>query len=424
MQPIIQNKTLSEWLSWMEQCHPSEIELGLERVDQVAKTMAIDLSASRVVSIAGTNGKGSTVSYLDAIYRQAGYSVGCFTSPHFLHYNERVKVDGANISDELLCAAFERIDQARGETPLTYFEFGTLAALVIFAELKPDLVLLEVGLGGRLDAVNIIDADVSVVTTVALDHMDWLGDDRDVIGREKAGIYRSACPAICGDLNPPATVAQYAKEIGANLYQAGEAFSYLVDSASDTWMWRGLSPKHEIVEIKGLPLPQLPLQNAATALQVVQCISLPIAVEALSIGVSQASLTGRMQNITLDNTQYWLDVAHNPEAAELLAQRLGKMEDGVTLVLGMLADKDCQQVIEWLAPVVDCVYLVDLNVPRGQKAHTLASYFPSSQVVKQCSSVEDTLNCLKKDNNRSGNVIIAGSFFTVSDALVVLGKDA
>jgi len=422
MRPTAKKLNLSEWLSWMEQCHPSEIELGLERVSKVADLLAIDLSDSKVVTIAGTNGKGSTVSYLDSIYREAGYSVGCFTSPHFLHYNERVKVNGSNSSDELLCDAFEQIDQARGQIPLTYFEFGTLAALVIFSQLKPDLVLLEVGLGGRLDAVNIIDADVSVVTTVAIDHVDWLGDDREVIGREKSGVFRAGKPAVSGDVNPPDSVAEYANEIGANLFKKGDDFTYSIEGAS--WCWQGLSLEGKPVELSSIPMPQLPFENAVTVLQTVQCIDLPVTDEAIYHGISCATLTGRMQNIQHDGINYWLDVAHNPEAAGLLADRISHMESDTTLILGMLADKDCQQVVELLSKVVDQIYLVDLTVPRGQKAEALAAYLDKESTPTLFASVSDALIELKNNDIGSGNVIIAGSFFTVSDALVVLGKDA
>lgn len=421
MNQTAKNFTLTEWLAWMESCHPSEIELGLERIKTVANSLAIDLSASKVVTIAGTNGKGSTVSYLDSIYRKAGYSVGCFTSPHFLHYNERVKIDGVNASDSLLCSAFARIDQARGQIPLTYFEFGTLAALLIFSDLKPDLVLLEVGLGGRLDAVNIIDADVAVVTTVALDHIDWLGDNREDIGREKAGIFRSSRPAVCGDLNPPLSVSSVANELDAQLFQSGKEFSYTQEM--DSWSWQGLSSVGEKLFIHNIPLPHLPIQNAATVLQVIQCVGLKVDEEVIRSGIGTATLTGRMQLIEVGNTRYWLDVAHNPEAAELLSQKIESMTGEVTLVLGMLADKDCRQVIELLAPKVDCLYFVDLNVPRGQKASALAEFLPSNTPVKQFSTVADALNLFKNNHNRSGDVIIAGSFFTVSAALAALGKE-
>ncbi|WP_415903909.1 bifunctional tetrahydrofolate synthase/dihydrofolate synthase [Neptuniibacter sp. QD48_55] len=415
-----QKMNLSEWLSWMEQCHPSEIELGLGRVSQVAEKLKIDLSASNVVTVAGTNGKGSTISYLNSIYQQAGYSVGCYTSPHFIDYNERVKLNSQNSTDQQLCDAFEKIDQARGQIPLTYFEFGTLAALVIFSETKPDLVLLEVGLGGRLDAVNIIDADISAVTTVSIDHVDWLGDNREVIGREKSGIFRAAKPAICGDLNPPKSVAIYADEIGADLHQSGVDFTY--EENGELWCWQGKDAQGQSKSITDLKQPELPLQNAATAIKIVQHIPLAISDEQIKTGIQQAALTGRMQHLEQDNLHYWLDVAHNPEAAELLSDRIQGLSGDVYLVLGMLADKDCQQVIDTLAPVVKATYLSDINVPRGQKAAELAELFPNEASVQEFSSVKAAIEAVRIDTNPNDNVIIAGSFFTVSDALTILAR--
>ena len=419
----LQNKpqTLSEWLDWMEGCHPSEIELGLERVRNVAESLAVDLSGSFVVTVAGTNGKGSTISYLRHIYEGAGYSVGAYTSPHFLRYNERVQLNGLSVSDQQLCDAFAAIDMARGETPLTYFEFGTLAALLIFSEEKPDLVLLEVGLGGRLDAINVVDPDISVVTTVALDHTDWLGDTREEIGFEKAGIFRGGKPAICGDLNPPQSIADVAGNKGAILFQATSDFSYKVSPSS--WCWQGKDKQGTNIVLNELPLPSLPLQNASTVMQVCQLIPLSVEESHLKEGIAQASLTGRMQNIQRAGLNIWLDVAHNPESAELLRSKIHQMQGKVCLVLGMLSDKDCRQVVGCLSSVVDCCYMVDLNVPRGEKAETLAGYLPEGQIGLCVGSVSDVLEQLKKDTNGFSNVIIAGSFFTVTEALAALERE-
>lgn len=421
MKPV-RKLSLDQWLSWMEACHPAEIELGLGRVGQVAENLGIDLSASTVVTIAGTNGKGSTVSYLDQIYRSAGYSVGCFTSPHFIAYNERVRLNGVNSSDEILCDAFERIDQARAEIPLTYFEFGTLAALLIFSDQKPDLVLLEVGLGGRLDAVNIVDPDIAVVTTVALDHIEWLGDNREVIGREKAGIFRPETPAVCGDLEPPASVAAYADEIGAALYQSGEAFSYRIE-ADNLWSWQGKSAEGQSIAMASLPMPGLPLQNAATALQALQFIPFTVSDEQIRQGIKDAGLIGRMQKITQGSQNYWLDVAHNPEASELLAQRVNALAGDKLLILGMLADKDCATVMDTLLPCFEKVILVDLNVPRGQKAEDLQQHIAQRDNLMTEKSVVAAIERVKTAYTDVENVIIAGSFFTVADALVTLDRD-
>ena len=331
-------------------------------------------------------------------------------------------LNGVNSSDEILCDAFERIDQARAEIPLTYFEFGTLAALLIFSDQKPDLVLLEVGLGGRLDAVNIVDPDIAVVTTVALDHIEWLGDNREVIGREKAGIFRPETPAVCGDLEPPTSVAAYADEIGAQLYQSGEAFGYRIE-ADNLWSWQGKSAEGQPIAMASLPMPGLPLQNAATALQALQFIPFTVSDEQIRQGIKDAGLTGRMQKITQGSQNYWLDVAHNPEASELLAQRVNALAGDKLLILGMLADKDCATVMDTLLPCFEKVILVDLNVPRGQKAEDLQQHIAQRDNLMTEKSVVAAIERVKTAYTDVENVIIAGSFFTVADALVTLDRD-
>lgn len=412
---------LSSWLSWMESCHPSEIELGLKRVQDVANNLALDYTNSTVVTVGGTNGKGSTISYLRHIYQGAGYSVGTYTSPHFIVYNERVQLNGNNVSDEQLCDVFHRINTARGDIPLTYFEFGTLAALVIFSDLQPDLILLEVGLGGRLDAVNIIDADVSVVTTIALDHIEWLGDNREDIGFEKSGIFRAGKPAICGDLNPPNSIAASAQKTGAHLFQAGVDFG--IKHSEHTWSWEGLSHTGEKHCVVNLAYPQLPLQNAATVIQAAQYIPLDVTEDQIKAGLSRAVLTGRMQHIQHNSTDFYLDVAHNPEAAEHLAQKVKARSGKHWLVLGMLADKDCQTVIDILLPCFEHVILVTLDVPRGQKAEVLSNCITQHQSYCTAGSVADALKLIKTATNSPDSVIIAGSFFTVADALCVMETD-
>jgi len=413
--------SLDDWLSWMESCHPSEIELGLDRIRKVADNLSIDLSGSTVVTVAGTNGKGSTISYLQSIYLQAGYSVGAFTSPHFLEYNERVKINGRCASDQQLCEVFNRINQARGEIPLTYFEFGTLAALLVFADETPDLVLLEVGLGGRLDAVNIIDADISIVTTVALDHTDWLGDNREDIGFEKAGVFRAGRPAICGDLNPPDSIAKTARELKAKLFQSGQEYSFL--EVDNSWHWKGVSSQGLAVEVESIPLPSLPLPNAATALQACQFIPLEVSFEQLKQGISSARLTGRMQKITQTGVNYFLDVAHNPEAAEHLNKQLSQLNGAKWLVLGMLADKDCQSVVRTLESCFERIYLVTLETARGLTGDDLQGFFSEESDTRVKQSVTDAIGEIKTANNVPENVIIAGSFFTVAEAFNELEMD-
>jgi len=405
----------------MESCHPTEIELGLERIHQVADLLSVDLSFATVVTVAGTNGKGSTISYLQQIYVDAGYSVGTFTSPHFLKYNERIQLNGVCVSDQQLCDVFARIDQARGDISLTYFEFGTLAALLVFMDEQPDLVLLEVGLGGRLDAVNIIDADIAIVTTIALDHTDWLGDNREDIGFEKAGVFRSGKPAICGDLHPPESIAISAQQCQARLLQSGQEFEFTASSSS--WDWKGLTAFGAIVEISEIPLPQLPLPNAATALQALQFIPLYVSVEQIKKSIGNTYLTGRMQRIHFSGVDYFLDVAHNPEAAGHLKQQLNLLKGDKWLVLGMLKDKDCQSVVKILETCFERIYLVTLETERGLPSELLKGYFSVDKDIRVLPTVASALDEIKSLNNRPENVIIAGSFFTVTAALQVLDTD-
>lgn len=418
MSHVTDRFSLADWLAWMEQCHPAEIELGLERVSRVAAGLDLLQLDSRVVTIAGTNGKGSTVTYLETILLDAGYSVGCYTSPHFREYNERVRLNGQNVSDDALVQAFRAINASRKEVPLTYFEYGTLAALEIFKREKPDVVLLEVGLGGRLDAVNIIDADVSVVTSIALDHMDWLGDNREVIGREKCGIFRADRPAVVGEADPTDSVKAVVAETGAQLYQVGEQFSYSVEGGY--WHWQGICPESEALVLKDLPLPQLPLPNAATALQVLAVLGLAVSPDSIRSGLARASMTGRMQKIMLTEGECWLDVAHNPEAAGLLAKRLATMGKQIHLVLGMLSDKDSASVIELLRPCISQWYLSDLSVPRGQKAEVLARSLEQERQQGRCrtyGNVAAALDAARASLNDDSCVVVAGSFYTVTDAL-------
>jgi dihydrofolate synthase/folylpolyglutamate synthase len=415
--------SLKDWLSLIDACHPSDIELGLARVQAVADRLALDFSGSTVVTIAGTNGKGSTQTFLDQMLRRHGYSTGCYSSPHFLRYNERVRINGQEVSDRLLCDAFAAVEVARGSIALTYFEYGTLAALHIFASASPDFLLLEVGLGGRLDAVNIVDPDVAVVTTVALDHTDWLGDTRELIGREKAGIFRPGKPAICGDQLPPDTVAAVAQELGAQLYQVGDAFAW--DETATGWRWRGLDQQGQTVELEALPVPQLPLPNAATALQVLHLLLEQPSLEAIQGALAGARMTGRMQRLALGDAECILDVAHNPQAAQYLAGRLAAApQDGrLHVVLGMLGDKDVAGVLRALQPVVDSWHFTSLAGPRGQSAQALERQLRELAGDAVCQSYTDVAAALVAVRQQVGvgdRVLIAGSFLTVSDALAQL----
>ncbi|TCK09435.1 dihydrofolate synthase/folylpolyglutamate synthase [Marinobacterium mangrovicola] len=414
--------TLDAWLARIEACHPSEIDLGLDRIRQVAERLELDLGSSKVVTVAGTNGKGSTVTLLDSILRQAGYTTGVYTSPHFLRYNERIRIEGEEASDASICEAFVRIEQARGDISLTYFEYGTLAALLCFEKASPDVLLLEVGLGGRLDAVNIVDSDVAVITSIAIDHADWLGNDRVQIGREKAGVLRAGKPLVCGDPNPPASVRESADAGGARLLVKGEEFGFSGTDAA--WSWRGVDRSGSSLDYRDLTVPELPLTNAATVLQVLALLDVNLTREQINAGLGAAKMTGRMQRLQLagNGCACVLDVAHNPEAAGYLATWLeGHPAGGDThVVLGMLADKDIAAVMALLAPQVDHWYLASLIGPRAASSVQLQALLPEGQSSACYDDVAAALEAAQKRMHPGDRLVVAGSFFTVSDALAAL----
>ncbi|TVQ73502.1 MAG: bifunctional tetrahydrofolate synthase/dihydrofolate synthase [Oceanospirillales bacterium] len=425
-----ESSPLATWLEEIEACHPAEIELGLDRMRQVAERLPIDLNESFKIIIGGTNGKGTSVRLLETILLEAGYSVGTYTSPHFVHYNERICLSGMPVDDSLICAAFTQIEAQREDIPLTYFEFGTLAALLIFAEQKPDFLLLEVGLGGRLDSVNLVDGDVSLVTTIALDHTEWLGPDRESIGFEKAGIFRSARPAVCGDASPPQSLIDHASNIGSPLFCQSQHFSF-AKLDSDTWSWQGVDKDGQPVSISDLPMPRLPLQNASSVLQVLQLIPVTPSLQHIRQGLQKAQLMGRMQPGILSGFPCILDVAHNPESAAYLANHLADLlvihpQQKNHLVLGMLADKDMVQVCELLLPVVEHWHLVTLDTPRGASSSKLKAILDSLGVppssVAEYDNVKIALLQLPQLMDPAARVVIAGSFFTVTDALSIVER--
>ncbi|MDH5832618.1 bifunctional tetrahydrofolate synthase/dihydrofolate synthase [Luteimonas kalidii] len=346
------SKTLSDWLAYIECQHPASIAMGLERVRDVAARLGLGRPAAHVVTVAGTNGKGSTVAFLEAIAREAGLRVGAYTSPHLFAYNERVRIDGHDAGDAALAAAFGVVEQARADTPLTYFEFGTLAALWLFERAGLDLVLLEVGLGGRLDATNLVDADVAVITTVDLDHQAWLGDDRETIGAEKAGIARAWKPLVLGEDDPPASVLRHAYALGASAIRAGSDF-FFEPAGDGRWRWRELNDAME------LPLPALAapvqLRNAATAIAALRALGLDIPESTIARGIAGARLAGRLQHVVRGGVEVFVDVGHNPQAARALAAWLALPARGRTLaVYAPLADKDVVGVVAALGgPVND-----------------------------------------------------------------------
>ncbi|MBW8823053.1 MAG: bifunctional tetrahydrofolate synthase/dihydrofolate synthase [Xanthomonadales bacterium] len=416
--------SLQDWLARLQHRHPTAIELGLERVRAVAERMHLPKPAGCVITVGGTNGKGSTVAFIEAIARAAGLRVGAYTSPHLLRYNERVRIDGVDAGDAGLVAAFEAVEAARGDISLTYFETGTLAALWLFAREKLDLAILEVGLGGRLDAVNIIDPDVAVITTVDLDHMDWLGEDREDIGVEKAGIARAWKPLVLGDDEPPSSVLRHAYAIGASALRMGCDFfvdrAVDVDDASVGWQWR------EPGFILDLPMPELAapvqLRNAATAIAALRASPLEIPGAAWARGIACARLPGRLQRLDGGEIEYRLDVGHNPQAAQALAEWLRNQpkQGRVHAVYAALADKDVEGVTAALASLVDHWHLAGLDVEgRAQDAEALAARvrLPGATLNADVATALRRVQAIAAPGDR---VLVFGSFHTVEAALHAL----
>ena len=419
------SRTLAQWLSYQEGVNPRSIELGLERVREVWRRMGAPAPARWTVTVGGTNGKGSTVAMLEAMLRAAGRRVGCYTSPHLLRYNERIRIDGVEADDQALVQSFERIEAARGELALTYFEFGTLAALDLFARAGLDAAVLEVGLGGRLDAINIVDADVAVITTVDLDHMDWLGNDRDSIGREKAGIARADRPAIVGEAAPPAGLLEALTTLGAWIERAGQEFQ--VERGAQGWTWR-----HVDGTVFDLPDPALaaPVQyaNAATAIAALHAAgaNAPIAPARLAAaaaeGVRNARAAARLQALGGDPALI-VDVGHNPQAARALAEWLDAHPGGrVHAVYGALADKDVGGVIAALGERIGHWHLAGLerDTPRGLPAEALREALRQVEPAAAFDLHADVQGALAaaRAMARPGERILAfGSFFVAAAVL-------
>lgn len=413
--------TLAQWLARLERQHPVAIDLGLERVREVAARMALPRPTREVITVGGTNGKGSTVAFLEAMARAAGLRTGAYTSPHVLRYNERVRIDGVEAGDAALVAAFEAIEAARGDTSLTYFEAGTLAALLLFADAALDLAILEVGLGGRLDATNIVDADAAIITTVDLDHQDWLGSDIEAIGREKAGIARAFRPLVLGDDDPPASVLRHAYAIGAQSWRIGcDFFAEPVDASH--WRWR------QVGEELLLPLPALDapvqLRNAACAIAALRALDLPIPPKAIAEGLRTAALPGRLQRFERYGVQLVLDVGHNPQAARALREWLATRPHGrVHAVLAALADKDAAGVAAALADAVDGWHLAGIGDAgvRSQSAEALAARLPGGlAILGRHADVAGALEAALAGARPGDTVLVFGSFHTVADALRAL----
>lgn len=412
--------TLPDWLARLEQAHPSTIELGLERVAQVRDALNL-LPDFPVILVGGTNGKGSTCATLESILRAQGYKTGLYVSPHLIRYNERIRVNGEEASDEAIVAGLEAVEQARLGVSLTYFEHGTLGAVWQFMQAGVDVAILEVGLGGRLDAVNIFEPVISIVTTVDLDHQDWLGSTREAIGFEKAGIFRSGKPAVCADRDPPASLLNHADTLGTRLLCIGRDFDF--QTGDHEW-----SLRIGDTEFPHLPPPVLEgwhqYSNAAAAIAALVTVSdtLPVTPEAVARGLRKVAVPGRFQRIMLEGgVELVMDVAHNPEAARALAANLmAHPVNGRTLaVVSILADKDTAGVVAPLKPMVSDWLPGGLEGPRGQSAEQLARHFQAMGVeaMQTCSSVVEAFVAARKQAVEGDRIVVFGSFHTVAEIL-------
>lgn len=410
---------LDDWLRWQETLHPRAIDLSLERVRTVLRRLQPEPPVQTIITVGGTNGKGSCVAFLDAMLRAAGYRVGAYTSPHLLRYNERIRVQGVEADDAALCRTFARIDAARGAVSLTYFEFGTLTALELFREAGVDVAVLEVGLGGRLDAVNIVDADAALVVSIALDHTDWLGSDRDSISYEKAGIYRPERPAICADPDPPPRLIQYAEDISARLLRVDRDYHFI--RTGSTWRWQSGA-----CCLDHLPWPTLAgdhqLGNAAAALMTLTSLGdrLSVPPEAIRAGLSSAELPGRCQIIP-GPVEWILDVAHNPRAATVLADHLrARPCTGRTwAMIGLLADKDAPGVIEALTDTIDAWYAITLDGDRGRTGDELATLLRATGARAEATDIRDACRVVQTTACPGDRIVVLGSFHTVAPVLAI-----
>ncbi len=406
------NKTLVQWLAEIEQQHSLEIELSLERISEVAARLSVLKFNCPVITVGGTNGKGSTVATLAAIYGAAGYRCGVYTSPHLLQFNERIVIQDHKVSDAALCEAFAAVEAARDTITLTYFEFATLAALYLFQKNKLDVVILEVGLGGRLDAVNIIDSDVAIVSTVDIDHTDYLGNSREQIGVEKAGIFRADKPAIYGDRDAVSSVVESANDIGAQLYLQGSDFYF--QEEKKTWHWHN-SDHH----YNDLPKPTVLLHNASLALQTVALLEprLPITPEAIHQGLAAVRVAGRFQTVSIE-PRCIVDVAHNPQASRELYKQLSRLgwQGRLHIVFSMLATKDR---LASLLPWQDCDaqwYLAPLKDKKAAPLEAIEADFNELGITsyQKYATMDAAYSAARENAAANETILVFGSFHTVA----------
>jgi len=416
-------KNLNEWLAYIEKLHPTEIELGLTRISKVANKLDLINFPAKVITVGGTNGKGTTCAFLEQILTQAGYKVGVYSSPHIQRYTERLRINHQELSDEQHCRAFEIVESSREDVSLSFFEYVTLSCLQLLKEQQCDFIILEVGLGGRLDATNIVESDISVITTIAIDHVDWLGDNREIIGFEKAGIFRPGHPAICGELNPPHSIQAHAQDIGADISFAGKDF--ITDIGEYTWTWTGNK------KIENLPKTLMPLQNASTALAVIEALEIDLDDALIRDALKQAKLAGRLQKLSLPtNIETYVDVAHNPQSAQYLAKQIKQIkatksaQTKVYAIVGMLEDKDITGSFEEVNSLIDDCSLITLECYRGASASTVLSRYNESTNKHALVSCYDNIDLayqrVIREANEQDMIVIFGSFHTVSAFLTYL----
>lgn len=404
-----QPETLNEWLFYLENLHNKEIDLGLGRISQVAQYLNIDLSFAKVITVAGTNGKGTTCAFLENMLLNEENNVAVYSSPHIEHFNERLRINKIDIDDDALINAFELIEQHRADVSLTYYEYTTLAAFIILMEKQPDFIILEVGLGGRLDATNIIDADIAVVTTVDIDHQAFLGDNRESIGYEKAGIFRKDSIAVVGDRNAPMSVYKHAQLLNTTLFSREENFSVI--NTTDTWQWQ-----FEGQVLTNLHLPFIPQDNVATALMVLTLLKVKLSVEKVNRIINKTRVAGRTEMFH-SHCDVMLDVAHNRQAAAYLAQVLKNSHyENVYAVVGMLADKDITQVLLEIHQQINGWYLGGLPVPRAATAEQIAEKISFNTPSVNCfDNITQAFKLARQKATEKDLIVVFGSFFTVAE---------
>ena len=406
------DNSLTQWLAYLESIHPTAIDMGLTRVKQVADKLALDFSNQTVITVAGTNGKGTTCRFIEQACLAQGKTTGVYSSPHLLDYRERVRINGDIEAERLYCEAFAAIEQARGDISLTYFEFGTLAAMLMMVNAGVDIAILEVGLGGRLDATNIIEPSIAIITTIGLDHMDWLGDTREAIAIEKAGIMRNNGIAVVGEREPPSTLDEYVSEHQVDTWWAGRTFG--TEQQGDMWRWY-----HEDEQTAWLPIPQIPLQNVATALATLKRLGLFPDNTALQQLVSTVNVPGRRQTLS-QSPEVLVDVAHNPQACALMRDWADSRLNGeLHIVAGMLADKSLAATLDELAGVKAKWYLGNTSGPRGLSGSTLMSHLQPHQRVhaNAFDSVTAAYKAAREAASENDRILVFGSFLTVADVL-------